>query len=55
MRKKPETTHKCDKCHAVREARAYYRKINGKWINLCSVCWDYEEYKLSDKTTEVSK
>ena len=35
-----EYKHKCDKCHQCVESRIFPFTINGKFVWLCSKCWE---------------
>lgn len=42
-----EFGHECDKCHqkgGSTFARTYYKQIDGKWMKLCSSCWEIVEF-----------
>lgn len=36
---------RCGLCHKLRPSRMFYRKVNGKWLKLCSECWADEDQK----------
>lgn len=54
MKNPSEYIEKCDDCSSTgspTHARVFYKKIHGKWMHLCSQCWDAH----NDSTTSLAK
>lgn len=41
-RKGDEYGKRCQMCHKNRRSRMFFRAIHGKFLRLCSSCWDRE-------------